>query len=31
MAELKEKNPGLDIKLKMQTFSKNIKEGVDNR
>jgi len=31
MGELKESNPGIDVKLKVQEFSKGIKEGIDAR
>jgi hypothetical protein len=31
MNELKDLNPKLDVKLEMQAFSKNIKDGIDNR
>ncbi len=29
--ELKELNPSVDIKMKIAEFSKNIKDGIDNR
>ena len=31
MGELKDKNPGVDIKLKVEQFSKGIKDGIDGR
>ena len=29
--ELKEENPGVDISLKVEDWSKNIRDGIDNR
>ena len=31
MGELKEKNPGIDIKLRIEKFAKGLKEGSDLR
>ena len=31
MKELKDKNPGIDIKLTVEEFSKNLKDGADQR
>ena len=31
MRELSDLNPGLDVKLRVSEFSKNIKEGIDGR
>ena len=31
MKQLKDKNPGIDIKMKLHEFTKNVKEGKDAR